>query len=157
VSSSGTEKFGNKLRLRVCGLCFNGDDVLLINHKGLYAHDFWAPPGGGVEFGEKAENALKREFLEECQVEIEVGQFLFACEFVRPPLHALELFFEVKLLGNPRLGVDPEMLDDQIISDVRFMDSATLGALPYQYLHGLFQKVGKTSAIRDLRGFFTIT
>jgi 8-oxo-dGTP pyrophosphatase MutT (NUDIX family) len=50
--------FGNKVRLRVCGICINNDGILLVNHRGLTQGDFWAPPGGGINFGETALNAL---------------------------------------------------------------------------------------------------
>ena len=150
------QKFGNRIRLRACGVCVQGDGVLLINHKGLYGHNFWAPPGGGVEFGEEAEYALKREFFEECHSEIAVGGFLFACEFVRPPLHALELFFEVKLLASPRLGHDPELGAGQIISELKFMEAPQLKLLKPNHLHGIFEKTRNPPEIRLLKGFFKI-
>ncbi len=40
-------------------------------------------PGGGVESGETLEEALRREFREECRCEIEVGDFLFIQEGTR--------------------------------------------------------------------------
>ena len=27
--------YGNKLRLRVCGVCFKGDQILLVKHRNL--------------------------------------------------------------------------------------------------------------------------
>lgn len=157
MTSSAVEKFGNRIRMRVCGLCYQGDELLLINHKGLYNHDFWAPPGGGLEFGETAQNALKREFLEECDLEISVGEFLFACEFVNPPLHAVELFFEVSTSGSPQLGKDPEMGVNQMLTDLRFWPSRELAALSPAYRHGMFKIATEPARIRQLRGFYPIT
>jgi 8-oxo-dGTP diphosphatase len=157
VTSSAVEKFGNRIRVRVCGLCYRGDELLLINHKGLYSHDFWAPPGGGLEIGETAQNALKREFQEECGLEISVGDFLFACEFVAPPLHAIELFFEVSATGSPKLGKDPEMGAQQIMSDLRFWPASELAALPSAHRHGIFQRATEPNQVRQLRGFYPIT
>jgi 8-oxo-dGTP diphosphatase len=157
VTSSAVEKFGNRIRVRVCGLCFRGDDILLINHKGLYNHDFWAPPGGGLEFGETAQNALKREFLEECSLDISVGEFLFACEFVSLPLHAVELFFEVSTNGNPELGSDPEMGVHQMLTDIRFWSTKELAALPPTHRHGIFNIHTELASIRQLRGFYPLT
>ena len=53
------EEFGNKLRIRVCGICIEEDRILLINHHSLNkGGDFWAPPGGGMEFGFSSEENL---------------------------------------------------------------------------------------------------
>jgi 8-oxo-dGTP diphosphatase len=157
VTSSAVEKFGNRIRVRVCGLCYRGDEVLLINHKRLYDHDFWAPPGGGLEFGETVQNALKREFLEECGLKISVNEFLFACEFVHPPLHAVELFFDVFSSGNPKLGNDPEMATHQMLTDLRFWSPQELAALPPDHRHGIFKIDTKPARVRQLRGFYPIT
>lgn len=156
MDSAVLENFGSKIRLRACGLVFEGEKMLLVNHKGLYGHDFWAPPGGGVVFGETVEKAIKREFMEECQVEVEIGLFLFGCEFVKPPLHAVELFYEVKLLNQPTLGTDPELNDKQIISELRFMGTEDLMNLDYKQLHGIFAQSRNPSAISQIRGFFSL-
>ena len=157
MTSSAVEKFGNRIRVRVCGLCYRGDELLLINHKGLYDYDFWAPPGGGLEFGESAEKALKREFLEECGLEISVGEFLFACEFVNPPLHAVELFFEVFSSGNPQLGTDPEMCSHKMLTELRFWPSQELVVLSPAYRHGIFKIATEPARVRQLRGFYPLT
>ena len=72
-------------------------------------------------------------------------------------MHAVELFFKVDLKGTPTLGGDPEMGKNQIISELKFMTSEELKALPKHSLHGLFQKVENPESILDLKGFFTLT
>lgn len=115
-------QYGNQLRVRVCGICVQDDKILLINHSGMNESDeFWSPPGGGLQFGETIEDCLKREFLEETKTIILVGDFLRINEFVKPPLHAIELFYEVKIVsGEIQIGFDPEM-KEQIIKDVKWL------------------------------------
>ena len=103
------QTFGNQLRVRICGVCVTENRILLVNHSNIGNGDFWAPPGGGMQFGESAEACLKREFLEETGLIVEMGDFLFACELINKPLHALELFFTVILTGGRlKKGFDPE-------------------------------------------------
>lgn len=118
-------QYGNQLRLRVCGICVQSGRVLLINHSGMNeSGEFWSPPGGGLEFGESIEDCLKREFLEETNTIISVGKFLTVREFLKSPLHAIELFYEVKILsGEIKIGFDPEM-EYQIIKDVQWLSFA---------------------------------
>ena len=156
MNQPAVEAFGNKIRLRVCGLCFQHDKVLLVNHQGLYNRDFWAPPGGGVEFGESLESALKREFLEECGVVVEMAKFLFICQFIREPLHAVELFYEVKIKGTPTTGSDPE-LPHKIIHEVRFLEFNEVSALEPNSIHGIFHRVASPSDLINLTGIFSLT
>ena len=118
-------QYGNQLRLRVCGICVQSGKVLLINHSGMNeSGEFWSPPGGGLEFRESIEDCLKREFLEETNTVISVGRFLTVREFLKPPIHAIELYYEVKIeSGNIKKGFDPEM-DYQIIKDIRWLSFA---------------------------------
>ena len=115
-------QYGNQLRVRVCGICVQSGKVLLINHSGMNeSGEFWSPPGGGLEFGESIEDCLKREFLEETNTVISVGKFLTVREFLKPPIHAIELYYEVKIeSGNIKKGFDPEM-DYQIIKDIQWL------------------------------------
>ena len=74
--------YGNKVRVRACGVCWQDDRLLMVNHASLTPTDFWAPPGGGVEFGQSIEEALKQEFIEETGLNITPLEFLFGCEYI---------------------------------------------------------------------------
>lgn len=149
------EKFyGNKVRARVCGLCWHNGDLLMVNHKGLAEGDFWAPPGGGIEFGDTAAERLRIEFLEETGLDVSVGNFRFACEFITRPLHAIELFFDVEMIGGTLVkGRDPEL---NIIDAVRFMSAAELQSIPPKNIHGIFARLQSPEELRGLNGFFRI-
>ena len=139
--------YGEKLRVRVCGICITDKGLLLVHHKSMGKNgSLWAPPGGGMEYGEDAKTALIREFKEETNLDIEVTKFLFVHEYLDPPLHGIELFFEVKILsGNLKKGADPEMADnDQIITLVEFKSLSEIQQLPKRDLHFV---------IHDLSGF----
>ena len=149
-----TKMYGNKIRVRACGLCWQNSHLLMVNHRGITQTDFWAPPGGGLEFGESVNECLKKEFEEETGLQISVGRFLFGCEFVQKPLHAIELYFEVSIeAGVLKKGNDPEMA---IIEEVRFFSSPELGNLPPRVLHGIFRLVQTPEDLKTLNGFFTI-
>jgi 8-oxo-dGTP diphosphatase len=149
--------YGNKLRVRGVGVCIEEGQLLLVNHSGIGAQEFWSPPGGGIEFSETAEDCIEREFLEETGLTVEVCGFLFACEFIREPLHAIELFFLVKKIGGTLTkGADPEMKDNQIIQQVKFLDWSEIGLMDKSRLHGIFSKVDKVDKIIDLRGYFKL-
>jgi 8-oxo-dGTP diphosphatase len=145
--------YGNKVRIRVCGLCWEEDRLLLVKHN-MGDHVFWSPPGGGLEFGETVEQTLTREVLEETGLVIEPGRFLFGCEFVQQPLHAIELFFEIKSRSGVLIsGKDPEV---QIIELVDFMSADDIAAIPRGMRHGIFNIVGDVKDLRKLTGFHRI-
>ena len=151
------DEFGNKLRVRVCGICIENDEILLVNHQSLNeGNDFWGPPGGGMDFGQTAEENLKREFLEETGLTIEIGKFLFVHEYLSPPLHAIELIFEVtRLHGELTTGSDPEMgEDEQIIKNVRFVPFSEIKEIKKESIHQLFQNVKDITKIDGLRGYY---
>jgi 8-oxo-dGTP diphosphatase len=142
----------------VCGLCLEGDNLLLINHSLYPGQDFWAPPGGGLELGQPARDALIREFKEETNLEIQVNEFRCLAEFINPPLHAVELFFEVERTGGiPGIGRDPELAADrQLIRDIRFMPWDELEALPDREKHGLLRLCKSPNDVKSLTGFYRI-
>ncbi len=50
--------------------------VLLIKRAKDPSRGYWSIPGGVIELGEKAREAVKREVKEECGIEVEVGPVL---------------------------------------------------------------------------------
>lgn len=147
------EIYGNKVRIRVMGLCWQEETLLMVRHQMGGAH-LWAPPGGGVEFSELLEDALKREFLEETGLVVSIGKFLFGCEFVQKPLHAIELFFEVsRLSGDLKTGNDPEL---PIVQGVQFLSMEEIRRLPDGAVHGIFKKLETPGRVRQASGFYRI-
>lgn len=150
--------YGNRVRTRACGICIKEEKLLMVNHKNLTSGDFWAPPGGGIEMNETAHDTLEREFREETNLTITVGELLFVTEYYNQPLHAVELFFRVNWVkGALETGTDPEMKsDDQIISDAQFLSWVEISKIDQKNLHGVFKYATEPSKIIDLRGYFKL-
>lgn len=149
--------YGEKLRVRVCGICIQEDQILLVHHKSLgKTGSLWAPPGGGQEYGESAKESLKREFKEETGLDVSVGNFLFVHEYLHPPLHGIELFFEVTIIGGQiRLGTDPEMEnDEQLLTNVGFFDLKALQSTEMESLHYVLQKTNELTDLINQSGYF---
>jgi 8-oxo-dGTP diphosphatase len=107
-----------------------------------------------VEYGETVEQALRREFREETGIEVNVGLFLFGCEFIRPPLHAVELFFEVHRRGGTLArGYDPEI---QVIQEARYISASEIAAMPSEGKHGVFRFGWDAKTLLSLTGFYHI-
>jgi ADP-ribose pyrophosphatase YjhB (NUDIX family) len=74
---------GRDIRVRVAGILKKNDKLLLVAHK-KNNNVYWLLPGGGVDFGESLTEALKREFLEELNIKIEVKDLLLISETIFP-------------------------------------------------------------------------
>ena len=149
--------YGHKVRARVCGICLHKDEILLIQHTGLGPKGtLWAPPGGGIEFGESAVDSLKREFREETGLEVEVKEFLFVNEYISSHLHAVELFYAVDKTGGELIkGIDPEVAaHQQIIKDARFVTFDEIRVIPTEKKHNILAHVNGALELLNLRGYF---
>src|SRR5471030_407899 len=67
--------------VRVYGLLINDKDEILLSDEQEYGMQFSKFPGGGLEYGEGLIEGLKREFVEECNVEIEVTEHFYTTDF----------------------------------------------------------------------------
>jgi ADP-ribose pyrophosphatase YjhB (NUDIX family) len=86
--------------VRVYGLLINEQNEVLISDEQEYGHRFIKFPGGGLEIGEGLIDGLKREFVEECEAEIEVtGHFYTTDFFVRSAFNnsqIISVYYKVK-------------------------------------------------------------
>lgn len=87
-------------RIGVYGLLLMNEKILLAkeNIKGIQVVKF---PGGGLQFGEGILDALKREFKEELNVEINVLQNIYINEFyvqsaIDPDYQVITLYYLVQ-------------------------------------------------------------
>jgi 8-oxo-dGTP diphosphatase len=67
--------------IRVYGILINEQKQVLVSDefiRGMYITKF---PGGGLELGEGTRDCLKREFLEEMNLKVEVGEHIYTTDF----------------------------------------------------------------------------
>jgi len=101
-------------RPSVYGVILKNNQILLLSNKSNGKYWF---PGGGVEIGEKIEDALKREFKEETGLEVRIIKpLLFKENFFYYKLedaayHALIWFFECEQVS------DKELVSDDLVDD----------------------------------------
>ncbi|MBC7486459.1 MAG: NUDIX hydrolase [Cytophagaceae bacterium] len=149
------KNFGNKLRIRVCGLYIENNRLLLLKHYSISAHEvLWSPPGGGMDFAEHTAQTLVREFEEETGLTPTVYEFGFVHEYLNPPMHAVELFFIImKAEGTAQLGKDPEMTGEQMLQELAFVDLETLRAIPDEQKHSLLRGLNTWDELMQRTGY----
>ncbi|WP_407429776.1 NUDIX domain-containing protein [Arcticibacter sp.] len=67
--------------VRVYGLLINEQDEILLSDEEHQSVRFSKFPGGGLEYGEGLLDALRREFMEECETPIEVLEHIYTTDF----------------------------------------------------------------------------
>lgn len=72
-----------RIRIRVAGIFVRDQKILLVKHR-KGDSEYYLLPGGGQEPGEGAQEALKREWKEELNLDANIGNFLFFGESVPP-------------------------------------------------------------------------
>lgn len=67
--------------VRVYGILVTEQGEILISDEQEYGKRFSKFPGGGLEYGEGLRDALRREYMEECLVEVEVLDHIYTTDF----------------------------------------------------------------------------
>ncbi|MGZ3766508.1 MAG: NUDIX domain-containing protein [Mucilaginibacter sp.] len=70
-----------QFNVRVYGLLINDQNEILISDEQEYGMQFTKFPGGGLEYGEGLIDGLKREFVEECNVKVEITGHFYTTDF----------------------------------------------------------------------------
>jgi len=92
----------------------NRNEVLLLKRSSISRTEpsTWSRPGGQVEYGENAEEAVKREIKEELGIDIEVVRFLEMTQTIEDGKHWIALGFLARhVSGTPR-NVEPDKHDE---------------------------------------------
>ena len=126
---SDVRRYPAKPILGVGALVFDRDLVLLVQRGNEPLKGWWSLPGGAVEAGERVEDAVCREVLEETNLEIRVVRFGEIFERIMPDA-AGEIEYHYVLLdyvcevcgGSLRAGSDS--------ADVRWFSPEELKELP---------------------------
>src|ERR1700733_4647942 len=67
--------------IRVYGILCNDQKQVLVKDELIRGNRFTKFPGGGLEFGEGTRDCLKREFKEEMDLEVLVGDHIYTTDF----------------------------------------------------------------------------
>ena len=88
-------------RITTAGIVIKDGKYLVAKRcVGEKTNGLWEFVGGKNRYEETEEETLKREFIEELGVEIEVGKFLASHEFDNKDVHYLLKAYEVTLLSE---------------------------------------------------------
>ena len=150
--------FSGKVRVRACGILVKDGKILLLRHRSIGPRGYlWSPPGGGVLFGQSLHETLRREFLEETNLIVDVGEYLFTNEHIDNQHHAIELFFTVKhCSGRLKLGIDPELNpSDQILTEAKFLSYQDIEQIPKDAIHRIFSSTNDWKEILSIQGLIT--
>lgn len=72
---------GLVLSVRVYGILINEQKQVLVSDEYIRGAYYTKFPGGGLEIGEGTRDCLKREFMEEMNLQVEVGEHLYTTDF----------------------------------------------------------------------------
>ncbi|RYZ28820.1 MAG: NUDIX domain-containing protein [Chitinophagaceae bacterium] len=89
--------------VRVYGILINEKNQLLVSDEYIRGGYYTKFPGGGLEFGEGTRDCLKREFMEEMNLKVEVGEHIYTTDFFQlsafqPDQQIISIYYLVKPL-----------------------------------------------------------
>ncbi len=67
--------------IRVYGILLNDQKQVLVSDEHIRGNYYTKFPGGGLELGEGTRDCLKREFMEEMNLKVEVGVHIYTTDF----------------------------------------------------------------------------
>ncbi len=109
--------------VRVYGLLINEQNQVLLSDEEEYGVRFSKFPGGGLEYGEGLIDALKREFVEECQFEVEVTEHFYTTDFfVKSAFNdsqIISVYYKVKPISEMRIKCKEVIFDFDDEGDIR--------------------------------------
>jgi len=106
----------NQFSLRVYGLLINANKQVLVSDEYIRGNYYTKFPGGGLEFGEGTRDCLVREFMEEMELAVEVGDHLYTTDFYQmsafnPAFQIVSIYYYVKALEPIRVPLRSKPFD----------------------------------------------
>lgn len=116
-----------KPSIAVDGILIKNNKILLIKRKNEPFKGKWALPGGFVEYGERVEEAVLREFEEEVGIKAKIKRLLgvYSDPNRDPRGHVISIVFLLEGEGIPRAGDDAK--------DAKFFDLDDLPPLAFDH------------------------
>lgn len=89
--------------IRVYGILINEKKQVLVADEFIRGGYYTKFPGGGLEFGEGTRDCLKREFMEEMNLKVEVGDHIYTTDYYQqsafnPAHQIISIYYYAKAL-----------------------------------------------------------
>ncbi|MEJ7675247.1 MAG: NUDIX domain-containing protein [Chitinophagaceae bacterium] len=89
--------------IRVYGILINEQKQILVSDEFIRGNYYTKFPGGGLEIGEGTRDCLKREFKEEMNLEVEIGDHIYTTDFYQksafnPEHQIISIYYYAKAL-----------------------------------------------------------
>ncbi|MGE5106488.1 MAG: NUDIX hydrolase [Sphingobacteriales bacterium] len=106
--------------LRVYGILLNEQKQVLVSDEFIRGDYFTKFPGGGLEFGEGTRDCLKREFKEEMNLDVEIGDHIYTTDYFQmsafnPQHQIISIYYFANALEkiSAPLRIKPFDFDDE--------------------------------------------
>ncbi len=102
--------------IRVYGLLLNEKKEVLVSDELIRGNYFTKFCGGGLEHGEGTIDCLKREFMEEMNLEVDIIDHLYTTDFYQksafnPEHQLISIYYEVKALHEITIPIKQKPFD----------------------------------------------
>lgn len=102
--------------LRIYGILTNEKRQVLVSDEFIRGSYYTKFPGGGLEFGEGTRDCLKREFMEEMNLEVKVTAHIYTTDFFQmsaftPDQQIISIYYFVEPLETIRVPLRSEPFD----------------------------------------------
>lgn len=104
------------LNIRVYGILINKARQVLVSDELVRGMQITKFPGGGLEPGEGTRDCLRREFMEEMNLETEIGQHIYTTDFYQqsvfnPDHQIISIYYYVSALAPITVAIRTKLFD----------------------------------------------
>jgi ADP-ribose pyrophosphatase YjhB (NUDIX family) len=104
------------ISVRVYGLLINPNRQVLVSDEFIRGNYYTKFPGGGLEFGEGTRDCLRREFIEEMNLKVEVTNHIYTTDFYQQSAfnnshQILSVYYFVKALESIQVALKEQPFD----------------------------------------------
>ena len=102
--------------LRVYGILINEKKQVLVSDEFIRGNYYTKFPGGGLEFGEGTRDCLAREFMEEMNLRVEVGEHIYTTDYFQmsafnPEHQIISIYYYAKALEEIKVPLRDKVFD----------------------------------------------
>jgi ADP-ribose pyrophosphatase YjhB (NUDIX family) len=116
----------HRFNIRVYGILINENKQVLVSDEYIRGQYYTKFPGGGLEYGEGTRDCLHREFLEEMNLNVRVGDHLYTTDYFQPSaFHADQQIISIYYYVHPLEDISVRLSDTAFDFDAQQMEQYT--------------------------------